>query len=80
MIGSSVLHKRQRLISNKPHTQLATELKLGFSKTATFLPLVSYLSESDILGVFSKALTADVQVVFADNTPLVATHSAAGCK
>ena len=43
----------------------------------TAKPVCSYLGESDILGVLSEALTADVQVVFADDTPLVATHSAA---
>lgn len=37
----------------------------------------SYLGEADVLGVLSKALTTDVQVVFADDTPFVATHSAA---
>ena len=36
-----------------------------------------YLDEPDVLRVFPKALTADVQVVLADDTPLVATHPAA---
>lgn len=42
-----------------------------------FASLCSYLSEANVLGVFPKALTADVQVVFADDTPFVATYSAA---
>lgn len=37
----------------------------------------AYLDEADVLSVFSEALTADVEVVFANDTPLVATYSAA---
>lgn len=38
----------------------------------------SYLSESNVLGVLPKALPADVQVVLTDDSPFVATYSAAG--
>jgi hypothetical protein len=34
------------------------------------------LQESDILCIFSKALTADVQSVFSDQTSLMSTDSA----
>ena len=49
---------------------------------STFVPppCCFYLDKADVLGVFSKALTADVQVVLADDTPLVATYSAAAHK
>ena len=45
--------------------------------TAMKAPFCSYLGEPNVLGVLPKALTADVQVVLADDTPLVATYSAA---
>ena len=37
----------------------------------------THLDKSNVLSILSEALTADVEVVFADDTPLVATHPAA---
>lgn len=52
---------------------IGLEPKLAVLQASHF----SYLSESNVLGVLPKALPADVQVVFTDDTPLVATYSAA---
>lgn len=38
---------------------------------------VAYLDEANVVGVLPEALTADVQVVLADDTTLVAAHTAA---
>ena len=37
----------------------------------------THLDEADVLGVLAEALTADVQVVLPDDTPLVRAHAAA---
>ena len=42
-----------------------------------FLLEPAHLDKSNVLSILSEALTADIEVVFADNTPLVATHPAA---
>jgi hypothetical protein len=37
-----------------------------------------HLDEANVVGVLPEALAADVQVVLADDTTLVAAHAAAG--
>ena len=38
---------------------------------------LSHLDEADVLGIVAEALTADVEVVLADDTLLVGAHAAA---
>jgi len=40
----------------------------------------THLDEADVLGVLAEALPADVQVVLADDTPLVRAHAAVGAR
>lgn len=47
-------------------------LPLLFLQTA-----IAHLDEANVVGVLPEALTADVQVVLADDTALVAAHTAA---
>lgn len=44
--------------------------------TPDFLRILSHLLESNVLGVLSEALTADVKLVFSDETGDVAAYSA----
>ena len=38
----------------------------------------AHLDEADVLGVLTEALSADVEAVLADQTPVIGAHTAAG--
>lgn len=48
-----------------------------FIARSSTLPAASDLDKTNVLGILPEALSADVQVVLADDTPLVAANTAA---